>query len=68
MNKDDGGICVTNCVIIMLFAVPVSLAKTLMPYHPPNIRGMLGFNTNVEVKVFSKSAGNRTDLWGVEVT
>ncbi|CAK9825537.1 Transport and Golgi organization protein 1, partial [Anthophora retusa] len=45
---------------------PVSLAKTLINYHP-NEPGLLSFGINVDVKVYSKEAGNRNDLWGVEI-
>ncbi|XP_051161466.1 transport and Golgi organization protein 1 isoform X3 [Leptopilina boulardi] len=45
---------------------PVSLAKTLLMYYS-NDEDILSFHPNIEVKVFSKSAGNRPDLWGVEI-
>ncbi|XP_031843628.2 transport and golgi organization 1 isoform X2 [Nomia melanderi] len=45
---------------------PISLAKTVLAYTA-NEDGMLSFNINVDVTVYSKGAGNRTDLWGVEI-
>ncbi|CAL7944532.1 unnamed protein product [Xylocopa violacea] len=45
---------------------PVSLARTSIKYIP-NEPGLLPFDVNVKVKVYSKEAGNRTDLWGVEI-
>ncbi|XP_076231591.1 transport and golgi organization 1 [Calliopsis andreniformis] len=45
---------------------PVSLAKTLINYNP-NEPGLLGFDVNVDVTVYSKGAGNRTDIWGVKI-
>ncbi|XP_076665607.1 LOW QUALITY PROTEIN: transport and golgi organization 1 [Andrena cerasifolii] len=45
---------------------PVSLARTSIRYNP-NEPGILPFDVNVKVKVYSKEAGNRTDLWGVEI-
>ncbi|XP_033224604.1 transport and Golgi organization protein 1-like isoform X2 [Belonocnema kinseyi] len=45
---------------------PVSLAKTLTTYYS-NDKDILSFRTNVDVKVFSKGAGKRPDLWGVEI-
>ncbi|XP_017877099.1 transport and Golgi organization protein 1 isoform X1 [Ceratina calcarata] len=45
---------------------PVSLARTSIKYMP-NEPGLLPFDVNVIVKVYSKEAGNRTDLWGVEI-
>ncbi|XP_043473150.1 transport and Golgi organization protein 1 isoform X2 [Leptopilina heterotoma] len=45
---------------------PVSLAKTLLKYNS-NDEDILSFQANTEVKVYSKSAGNRPDLWGVEI-
>ncbi|CAG5099767.1 Similar to Tango1: Transport and Golgi organization protein 1 (Drosophila melanogaster) [Cotesia congregata] len=47
-------------------SVPVSLAKTVMKYHS-NDPQILSFEPNVDVTVFSKSAGSRDDLWGVEI-
>ncbi|XP_054004129.1 LOW QUALITY PROTEIN: transport and Golgi organization protein 1 [Hylaeus anthracinus] len=47
-------------------SVPVSLARTSLKYSP-NEAGLLPFDINVEVKVYSKEAGSRTDLWGVEI-
>ncbi|XP_076641370.1 transport and golgi organization 1 [Halictus rubicundus] len=45
---------------------PISLAKTTVKYNAPN-DGMLSFDINVLVKVYSKEAGTRKDLWGVEI-
>ncbi|XP_034943993.1 transport and Golgi organization protein 1 isoform X2 [Chelonus insularis] len=44
----------------------VSIAKTIINYNAkePDI---MSFPLNVDVKVFSKSAGTRDDLWGVEI-
>lgn len=42
------------------------MAKTLTTYYS-NDKDILSFKTNVDVKVFSKGAGKRPDLWGVEV-
>jgi len=56
--------------VIMLFFLhyiePVSLAKTILAYNA-NDREVLSFSKFAEVTVFSKSAGKRRDLWGVEV-
>ena len=49
-----------------LFIVPVAKAVTLLDY-PSNDPGILSFKSNAEVTVFSKAAGKRKDLWGVEV-
>ncbi|XP_012062298.1 PREDICTED: transport and Golgi organization protein 1 [Atta cephalotes] len=45
---------------------PVSLAKTILSYRA-NDREVMSFGINVDVKVFSKGSGKRTDLWGVEI-
>ncbi|XP_029163127.1 transport and Golgi organization protein 1 isoform X2 [Nylanderia fulva] len=45
---------------------PISLAKTILVYTS-NDHEIMSFGVNVDVKVFSKSAGKRTDLWGVEI-
>nr|XP_034190045.1 transport and Golgi organization protein 1 [Osmia lignaria] len=45
---------------------PVSLARTTIKYIP-NEPGLLKFDVSVKVTVYSKEAGNRTDLWGVEI-
>ncbi|XP_011863865.1 PREDICTED: transport and Golgi organization protein 1-like isoform X2 [Vollenhovia emeryi] len=45
---------------------PISLARTILAYRA-NDREVMSFNNNAEVKVFSKGAGKRTDLWGVEI-
>ncbi|EFN61720.1 Melanoma inhibitory activity protein 3 [Camponotus floridanus] len=45
---------------------PISLAKTAIVYIS-NDREVMSFNAGTEVKVFSKGAGKRTDLWGVEI-
>lgn len=50
----------------ILYTEPISLAKTVLAYTA-NEDGMLSFKINVDVTVYSKGAGNRTDLWGVEV-
>ncbi|XP_026477689.1 transport and Golgi organization protein 1-like, partial [Ctenocephalides felis] len=45
---------------------PVSTGRTLVDY-PSGDRDILSFKKNVKVIVFSKSAGSREDLWGVEI-
>lgn len=45
---------------------PVSLARTTIRYTP-NEAGLLSCNINEKVTVYSKEAGKRNDLWGVEV-
>uniref|UniRef100_A0A6P7FA13 Transport and Golgi organization protein 1-like n=1 Tax=Diabrotica virgifera virgifera TaxID=50390 RepID=A0A6P7FA13_DIAVI len=45
---------------------PISLAKTLLAYNRAE-QYMLSFRPNTNIKVFSKEAGSRTDLWGVEI-
>ncbi|KOC71079.1 Transport and Golgi organization protein 1 [Habropoda laboriosa] len=45
---------------------PVSLAKTIIKYNAIE-PGLLSFDYNVDVKVYSKEAGERKDLWGVEI-
>ncbi|KAL0116743.1 hypothetical protein PUN28_009987 [Cardiocondyla obscurior] len=45
---------------------PISLAKTIISYTA-NDREVMSFAINENVKVFSKGAGKRTDLWGVEI-
>ncbi|XP_076632872.1 transport and golgi organization 1 [Colletes latitarsis] len=47
-------------------SVPVSLARTTIKYHAKEAE-LLSFDINAEVTVYSKDAGNRTDLWGVEI-
>ncbi|KAL7296341.1 hypothetical protein TKK_0010355 [Trichogramma kaykai] len=47
-------------------SVAVSYGKTTIPY-PSKDPDVLSFPANVEVKVFSKEAGSRLDLWGVEI-
>ncbi|XP_032689791.1 transport and Golgi organization protein 1 isoform X2 [Odontomachus brunneus] len=44
----------------------ISLAKTILAYVA-NDREVMSFGINEDVKVFSKGAGKRTDLWGVEI-
>ncbi|XP_014209894.1 transport and Golgi organization protein 1 isoform X2 [Copidosoma floridanum] len=44
----------------------VSLGKTTIPYHSKD-PDVLSFPANADVKIFSKQAGNRSDLWGVEI-
>ncbi|KAM0724873.1 Transport and Golgi organization protein 1 [Formica fusca] len=45
---------------------PVSLARTTLAYVA-NDHEVMSFGINADVKVFSKGAGKRTDLWGVEI-
>ncbi|KYN31997.1 Transport and Golgi organization protein 1 [Trachymyrmex septentrionalis] len=45
---------------------PVSLARTILAYRA-NDRDVMSFGVNVDVKVFSKGSGKRTDLWGIEI-
>ncbi|XP_071568227.1 uncharacterized protein Tango1 [Temnothorax nylanderi] len=45
---------------------PISLARTILAYRA-NDREVMSFGSNADVKVFSKGAGKRTDLWGVEI-
>ncbi|XP_011694210.1 PREDICTED: transport and Golgi organization protein 1 isoform X2 [Wasmannia auropunctata] len=45
---------------------PISLARTILAYAT-NDPEVMSFRANVDVKVFSKGAGKRTDLWGVEI-
>ncbi|XP_050491808.1 transport and Golgi organization protein 1 isoform X2 [Bombus huntii] len=45
---------------------PVSLARTTIRYTP-NEAGLLSCNINEKVTVYSKEAGKRNDLWGVEI-
>ncbi|XP_006610576.1 transport and Golgi organization protein 1 isoform X2 [Apis dorsata] len=45
---------------------PISLARTTIKYIP-NELGLLSFNVNEKVTVYSKEAGKRKDLWGVEI-
>ncbi|XP_011335987.2 transport and Golgi organization protein 1 isoform X2 [Ooceraea biroi] len=45
---------------------PISLARTILAYNA-NDREVLSFKKHVSVTVFSKGAGKRTDLWGVEI-
>ncbi|XP_033180701.1 transport and Golgi organization protein 1 isoform X1 [Bombus impatiens] len=45
---------------------PVSLARTTIRYTP-NEAGLLSCNINEKVIVYSKEAGKRNDLWGVEI-
>lgn len=52
--------------VIFFFIVPVSLARTTLTYAPNEV-GLLSFNIGDEVTVYSKEAGKRKDLWGVEV-
>ncbi|OAD55515.1 Transport and Golgi organization protein 1 [Eufriesea mexicana] len=47
-------------------SVPVSLARTTLTYTP-NEAGLLSVNIGDEVTVYSKEAGKRNDLWGVEI-
>lgn len=45
---------------------PVSKGVTVISY-PSNDKDVLSFHNNVPVIVFSKEAGTRKDLWGVEI-
>ncbi|XP_072743500.1 uncharacterized protein Tango1 isoform X2 [Anoplolepis gracilipes] len=45
---------------------PISLARTVLAYRA-NDHEVMSFGINADVKVFSKGAGKRTDLWGVEI-
>uniref|UniRef100_A0A6M2DGM8 Putative transport and golgi organization protein 1 isoform x3 n=1 Tax=Xenopsylla cheopis TaxID=163159 RepID=A0A6M2DGM8_XENCH len=45
---------------------PVSTGRTLVDY-PSGDNDILSFRKNVKVIVYSKSAGSREDLWGVEI-
>ncbi|XP_043512709.1 transport and Golgi organization protein 1 isoform X1 [Frieseomelitta varia] len=45
---------------------PISLARTTIKYSP-NEAGLLAFKINDKVTVYSKEAGRRKDLWGVEI-
>ncbi|XP_056640790.1 transport and Golgi organization protein 1 isoform X2 [Diorhabda sublineata] len=45
---------------------PISLGKTLLRYNSPE-HSILSFKVNEIVKIFSKEAGSRLDLWGVEI-
>ncbi|KRT82015.1 hypothetical protein AMK59_5803, partial [Oryctes borbonicus] len=45
---------------------PISHAKTILKYTSGD-HGVLSFDQNVEVIVYSKSAGSNADLWGVEI-
>lgn len=56
-------VCVSFSFIILEV---ISLAKTILAYRA-NDREVMSFDINMNVKVFSKEAGRRTDLWGVEV-
>ncbi|XP_015121893.1 transport and Golgi organization protein 1 isoform X2 [Diachasma alloeum] len=46
--------------------VPISEAKTVSMYHSRD-KDVLSFPLNVDVLVYSKEAGDRQDLWGVEI-
>ncbi|XP_046737936.1 transport and Golgi organization protein 1-like, partial [Diprion similis] len=45
---------------------PVSLARTLLRYNSIEPL-MLSFPANVEVRIYSKEAGSRRDVWGAEI-
>ncbi|KAJ8672706.1 hypothetical protein QAD02_003966 [Eretmocerus hayati] len=47
-------------------SVPVSQGRTTLPYNS-NSRDVLSFPANTVVTVYSKEAGSRKDLWGVEI-
>ncbi|CAG9863590.1 unnamed protein product [Phyllotreta striolata] len=46
---------------------PLSLATTLLRYTSPEPPLILSFAPKEAVKVYSKEAGSRPDLWGVEI-
>lgn len=50
----------------ILILVPISNGKTLLRYISPDPQ-ILSFTANQDVTVFSKEAGSRNDLWGVEI-
>ena len=52
--------------LTFFFLVPISLAKTLLRYSSPDSR-ILSFGPNVDITIYSKSAGSREDLWGGEI-
>lgn len=54
------------CLFVYGISEVISLAKTLLVYSSPEI-GVLSFRPQQDVKIFSKSAGARADLWGVEI-
>jgi len=45
---------------------PLSIGRTLIKYQAKDM-GMLSFEPNREVKIFSKEAGSNPDLWGVVI-
>ncbi|KAK7086700.1 hypothetical protein SK128_014215 [Halocaridina rubra] len=45
---------------------PISSGRTIISY-PSNDERILSFPVNAEVTVYSKEAGSRQDLWGVEI-
>ncbi|KAJ9598424.1 hypothetical protein L9F63_010899, partial [Diploptera punctata] len=47
-------------------SLPVSMAKTLLQYVSDDSR-LLSFRKNVDVVIYSKSAGSKPDLWGAEI-
>ena len=49
------------------FPVPVSIARSVLSYNSDDAR-ILSFRPSETITVYSKSAGNRPDLWGAEVT
>ena len=55
-----------HCITFPCYLEPVSLARTILAYRA-NDRDVMSFGVNVDVKVFSKGSGKRTDLWGIEV-
>ena len=42
------------------------MGKTVLKYFAKD-EGMLSFSNNKQVKIFSKGAGSRPELWGVMV-
>ncbi|PSN55060.1 hypothetical protein C0J52_04113 [Blattella germanica] len=45
---------------------PVSLAKTLIRYFSDD-QHVLSFGQNIDVRIYSKSAGSNPNLWGAEI-
>ena len=52
-----------------MFAISalVGVGRTVVQYSAKE-QGMLSFKTNKEVKIFSKGAGTKPELWGVMVS
>ncbi|CAH2008704.1 unnamed protein product [Acanthoscelides obtectus] len=66
LNKSNGQISDKRLCVDEKCQEPVSLARTLLTYSSPDSR-ILSFPVNAEVKIFSKEAGSRADLWGAEI-